>query len=223
MNNLSCAGLFTLTFLFFSLALPQNTLAQPIYVIKEKDGVLRFTNKTPNSSQTFQEFTRTRGSVSWITGGHRYKGKLFSNVFEDEIQTAAQLHQLSPELIRAVIHAESGFNARAVSPKGARGLMQLMPATAQELGVQNSFDPKQNVAAGSRYLAGLIERYEGNMRKALAAYNAGPGAVDNFKGIPPYAETIAYVERVIMLAKRYGSKHFLHGASGPNERGSRAR
>jgi soluble lytic murein transglycosylase-like protein len=106
-------------------------------------------------------------------------------------------HGLDPDLIRAVIRAESAFNQRAVSPKGARGLMQLMPATAAELGVADSFDPAANVEAGARYLRELLARHNNDLAKALAAYNAGPGAVERHRGIPPYRETIAYIRRII--------------------------
>lgn len=189
--------------LFFCAA---NSYAGPIYVVKQRDGSLRFTSKTPAAGETYQEFTAKHGSVSWIRGGHGYQGKLFPNVYESEILNAAQMHQVSAHLIRAVIHAESGFNPRAVSPKGARGLMQLMPATAQELGVKNSFDPHQNVLGGTRYLAELMQRYAGNVRKALAAYNAGPGAVDSYRGVPPFSETIAYIDRVLNLSRRYSAR-----------------
>jgi hypothetical protein len=102
-----------------------------------------------------------------------------------------------PDLVNSVIHAESGFNARAVSPKGARGLMQLMPATANQLGVNDAFDPQANVTGGSRYLRELLERYNFDLVKALAAYNAGPERVEQYRGVPPFRETRAYVARIV--------------------------
>jgi soluble lytic murein transglycosylase-like protein len=96
-----------------------------------------------------------------------------------------------------VIRAESGFNVRAVSPKGAQGLMQLMPQTASQLGVQNAFDPQANVEGGTRYLRELLERYDFDLIKALAAYNAGPQRVEQYGGVPPYYETKAYVARIV--------------------------
>jgi hypothetical protein len=110
---------------------------------------------------------------------------------------AGQSHNLDVDLLASVIKEESGGNPRAVSRAGARGLMQLMPATAASLGVRNSFQPQQNVSGGSAYLDEMLTRYGNNLALALAAYNAGPDAVDRYHGIPPYAETRAYVARVI--------------------------
>jgi soluble lytic murein transglycosylase-like protein len=116
---------------------------------------------------------------------------------------AARRHGLDPELVLAVAGVESGLRPRAVSPKGARGLMQLMPPTAREMGVTDIFDPVQNLDGGTRYLREMLARYDGDLKRALAAYNAGPGAVDKYKGVPPYRETLAYVRRVL---ERYQKK-----------------
>jgi len=113
------------------------------------------------------------------------------------INSIGDLHHIDPDLINSVIHAESGFNPRAVSPKGAQGLMQLMPQTASHLGVANAFDPRANVEGGTRYLRELLERYNFDLIKALAAYNAGPHRVEQYRGVPPYFETRAYVARVV--------------------------
>ncbi|MGZ4815247.1 MAG: lytic transglycosylase domain-containing protein [Terriglobales bacterium] len=113
------------------------------------------------------------------------------------VNAASDKHQIDPDLISSVIHAESGFNPRAVSPKGAQGLMQLMPGTASRLGVTDAFDGNANVDAGTRYLRELLLQYNGNMAKALAAYNAGPLRVQRYNGVPPYRETRAYVAQVI--------------------------
>lgn len=116
----------------------------------------------------------------------------------NELVTAASgMYKLDPDLVNSVIRAESGFNVHAVSPKGAQGLMQLMPQTASQLGVQNAFDPQANVEAGSRYLRELLERYDFDLIKALAAYNAGPQRVEQYGGVPPYYETKAYVARIV--------------------------
>ncbi len=113
------------------------------------------------------------------------------------VNIASATYHLDPDLVNSVIHAESGFNAHAVSPKGARGLMQLMPGTASKLGVDDAFDPQSNVTGGSRYLRELLERYNFDLVKALAAYNAGPKRVEQYRGVPPFRETRAYVARIV--------------------------
>lgn len=115
----------------------------------------------------------------------------------DMVNEASGRHRLDPDLVNSVIKAESGFNVRAVSPKGAQGLMQLMPGTATQLGVPNAFDPQANVEGGTKYLRELLEKYNFDLVKALAAYNAGPQKVERFGGVPPYYETRAYVARVV--------------------------
>lgn len=114
---------------------------------------------------------------------------------EELANQAADRYGLPRSLVRSVMAAESGFQPQAVSPKGAIGLMQLMPSTANDLGA-NAKDPAQNVDAGARYLRDLLEKYNGGLRHALAAYNAGPGAVDKYNGIPPYSETLHYVKKI---------------------------
>jgi len=120
-----------------------------------------------------------------------------SQSLPDVINAISDRHHLDPDLINSVIHAESGFNPRAVSPKGAQGLMQLMPRTASDLGVTDAFDPGANVEGGTRYLSELLERYDFDLIKALAAYNAGPERVEKYHGVPPYYETQAYVAKIV--------------------------
>lgn len=126
-----------------------------------------------------------------------------NNNITDIIQAASQSYGVDASLIKAVIQQESQFKQKAVSKAGAKGLMQLMPKTAKQLGVQDVFDAKQNIFGGTRYLKGLIERYKGNLTKALAAYNAGPDAVDKAGGIPNFAETKQYVPKVLDYYQQY--------------------
>jgi soluble lytic murein transglycosylase-like protein len=121
------------------------------------------------------------------------------HAYDDLIQEAAEKYRLAPDLIRAVIRTESAFDATAVSSAGAQGLMQLMPALAAELGVTDAFDPRQNILAGSKYLSALLAYHGGNIPLALASYNAGPGAVARFGGVPPYEETERYVKTIVGL------------------------
>jgi len=126
------------------------------------------------------------------------------------VSEASGRYRLDPDLVNSVIKAESAFNAHAVSPKGAQGLMQLMPGTASQLGVPNAFDPQANVEGGTKYLRELLERYNFDIVKALAAYNAGPQKVERFGGVPPYYETRAYVARVV---KDFNKKKAAEGKS----------
>ena len=137
------------------------------------------------------------------------------------VNSASDQHQVDPDLIRSVIKAESGFNSRAVSPKGAQGLMQLMPSTASKLGVKDAFAPGENIEGGTRYLRDLLVLYNNDMAKALAAYNAGPQRVAQYNGVPPYRETHAYVARVIKdfnrtkLAARAAAKQNTQAVAAP--------
>lgn len=124
--------------------------------------------------------------------------------FDDLIRAAAARERIDPALVKAVAVAESGMDAGAVSAAGAKGVMQLMDGTARALGVRDSFDPAQNIAGGARYLRQMLERYGGDVTRALAAYNAGPGNVDAHGGVPPFTETHAYVQRVLRLRDQSG-------------------
>jgi soluble lytic murein transglycosylase-like protein len=124
--------------------------------------------------------------------------------YGDAISSASSEFGVDEALLRAIIHAESAFNPRALSVAGAQGLMQLIPGTARDMGVLDAFDANQNIRGGARYLALLLKNFNGNERLAAAAYNAGPGAVQKYNGVPPYDETQVYVERVGVLRQRYG-------------------
>ena len=202
-----CAAL-----LMLSPAAPRAVNAAPIYVFKEADGSIRFTNKPPPSGVQAKVFTADNSKFftyrgkgfSWQYGARlRWNGKLFEKQYREMIENVADRHGLDAALVKAVIHCESGFNPHAVSPKGARGLMQLMPSRALLLGVSDSFSPNQNVEGGSRHLAFLLQKYKGNLKFALAAYNAGEEAVEKYGGIPPYKETQGYVQRVMHMMDRY--------------------
>ena len=122
------------------------------------------------------------------------------------IRIVAKQHDVDPYIVKAIIMAESNYNPKAVSNKGARGLMQLMPVTAREMGVKNSFDPVQNIDGGVRYFKILLDRYKGDVKLALAAYNAGSGKVQEYNGIPPYKETRIYINKVLKYQKHYTMK-----------------
>ncbi|ASF16295.1 lytic transglycosylase domain-containing protein [Shewanella xiamenensis] len=175
-----------------------------VYQYQQANGVTVFTDKAPSSSDyqilLYDCFAcRPDSTIDW--NGIR----LFTRNYESLISRAAHKHRLDPALIRAVIHAESAFNARAISRSGAMGLMQLMPETAKEMGVTNAFLPEENILGGSKYLAQMLKQFNGDIALACAAYNAGPTTVTQYNGIPPYPETQAYVERVQILLKRYRS------------------
>ena len=196
------ASLLLLSFTFLAVGTPTTVEAGPIYVYTESDGSIRFTSKKPPAGVSAKVFTAKNVSYS-VIGRRRHRERLFLSKYSTDIKKAAGRYNLEESLVRAVIHAESAFRPHAVSPKGAQGLMQLMPQTQRKLGVRNPFAPGQNIEGGSRYLATLLQKYSGNEQYALAAYNAGPKAVDKYGGVPPYRETRHYVQKVLRLRERY--------------------
>ena len=173
-----------------------------VYRHYKADGSVVFSDQPPGAGQfeilLFDCFAcQPESTLDW----HRLA--LETHSFRHAIERASTTHKLDKALIRAVIHAESNFNPLALSRRGAMGLMQLMPPTAKEMGIANAFEAEANILGGSAYLSKMLNRFNGDLDFALAAYNAGPTNVDKYQGIPPFAETRAYVERVKILLKRY--------------------
>jgi len=165
-------------------------------------GTTSFSDRPP-SREAYVVLTPSCYACSLTSTINWHSTRLHRDKFADEINLAARRFNIDPALVRAVIHAESGFNVLARSPKGAVGLMQLMPATARLLGVANARVPRENIHGGAKYLADLLARFKNDVVLATAAYNAGPEAVQKYAGVPPYAETQVYVQRVRILHQRY--------------------
>lgn len=201
--------LLALAYLFSCILNIPNVLAiglskknTTVYTYESKNGVTSFSDIAPIQqiyhTYRFDCFACGVDSlVDWHTA------TLYLTPYQDTINNAAKVNNIAPALVRAIIHAESHFNPKAISKQGAQGLMQLMPRTAQSLGVKNPLDSKQNIYGGVRHLARLLTKYKGNHKVAAAAYNAGEGAVKKYSGIPPFPETEVYVQRVDILFKRY--------------------
>ncbi|GAA4862041.1 lytic transglycosylase domain-containing protein [Luteimonas vadosa] len=174
-----------------------------------KDGVRHYTSKPPKGGgatalRTIQyRFLETCYACGANPGLNFKTLRLNTTAYQNEVKAAAAEFGVEEAVIRAIMHAESAFKPNALSRVGAQGLMQLMPATARRFGVSNAFDPQQNIRGGTKYLSWLLKRFNGNLTLAAAGYNAGEGAVDKYKGVPPYSETRRYVERVAVLADRY--------------------
>jgi len=184
-----------LILLVIGLALPQDSSAD-IYKYVDEEGVLHLTN-VPTEISARHILVLREKPVYFMIGTDITK-------YDNLIDRAADKYKVDPSLIKAVIKAESNFNHQAVSPVGARGLMQLMPATASYLQVADSFHPENNIEGGVRYLRYLLNLYHENLPLALSAYNAGEGAVSRYKNqIPPYRETQLYVQRVMGYFNRY--------------------
>lgn len=189
--------MFLLLLTALSVVRPASALAD-IYSFVDSEGVLHFTN-VPNDNR-YRVFLRTYKSLKQTP----YAGDV--KKYDPIIHAACQRFGVDRDLVRAVIKAESSFNYRAISPKGAQGLMQLMPQTAQEMSVFDPFDPVENIYGGVRYLKQLLSRFDGKLPLALAAYNAGPEKVADQKQIPMIKETQDYVQRVLMYFQNYKKK-----------------
>ena len=192
---------------------PRPAKAQIAKVMDDSNGRQFFVNSDPDPNKfgsarfgaSKPHATIYLPAESSFTGPGRPAMSIDRDCAEKLVREAAERHHMDPALVRAVIETESGWNATAKSPKGALGLMQLIPTTAVRFGVNDAFSPQQNVDAGVRYLKTLLERYNGNLDLALAAYNAGEGAVDRAHGIPAYRETREYVQKVQNAYFRPGS------------------
>ena len=177
------------------LSLSAPAAIADIYRYIDENGVMHFTNAPTSSSREFKLFLRERSksAPSWYNRGE----------YDDLITSASERFGVSFPLLKAIIKAESDFDAEAVSKKGAMGLMQIMPQNFKFLGIKDPFDPTQNINAGARYFRQLYDRFNGKLALSLAAYNAGPTAVDRYQTIPPYEETEEYVRRVLKFYYNY--------------------
>jgi hypothetical protein len=187
-------------------AAPDRTTRGAVYRYV-KDGVTHYTNRRPVGVRASVVFTYIESCFACAVrpGLDFHSVALNREAFAEEIEAAATRHGVDPALVRAIVHAESAFDPNALSNKGAQGLMQLMPATAERFGVSDAFTPAQNIDGGTRYLAWLLKRFDGDSRLAAAGYNAGEGSVDRYGGVPPFEETQRFVERVAILRSRYGA------------------
>ena len=173
--------------LLVALIGPAVPAGADVYMYIDQNGVMHFTN-APTSGK-YKIFIRERAAFG--------SGTPSPSHYDPIIAEAAQMNGLSLALIKAVIKAESNFDPRAVSKRGALGLMQLMPQNLKPLNVRDPFNPRQNIMGGARYLREMLQRFDKNLHLALAAYNAGPGAVEQHNSIPPYPETVQYIQKVM--------------------------
>ncbi len=174
-----------------------------VYTYVDENGITVYTDRKPDNSRyrvrNLGCYGTCRTGVDWD------RTPLKNGEFADEIAAVAEGFGVDSALIRAIMHVESWFQVDAVSSAGAQGLMQLMPGTQKRFGVSNPFDPIDNITAGAAYLAWLLDEFDGDLTRAIAAYNAGENAVRRHGGIPPFAETREYVRRVNIMYRRYRS------------------
>ena len=195
-NTILCIGVAFLS----SLITPFYARAD-IYRYVDEDDIVHFTDAP--TDKRYKVFMRDLKKDKELRTKLKYASSVNPAEFEQLIKTCSSKYGVNPCLVKAVIHAESGYNPNAVSSKGASGLMQLMPATARSLKVADRFNPKDNVEGGVKYLRFLLDTFRGDVSLAVAAYNAGLGSVAKYGGIPPYNETRTYVTRVLSYMKSY--------------------
>ena len=200
-------GRYSIVFLLLlivALFLPSTVCADgKIYVYTDSHGVVRFSSKPPPAGVEARIFEGRKSGFSWYRGGKRPPARLFKHRYSTVIHSVAREYGVKTSLIRAVIHVESAFDPAAVSPKGALGLMQIMPFHLQSLGIEDPFEPSQNIQGGVKLLSKLLKQYDGDTKIMLAAYNAGENAVKKFNGIPPFSETQNYIRKVLQLQSLY--------------------
>ena len=184
-----------------AFALCSGSVLGQIYTYVDENGITVFTDRKPDTQRYRVRNLGCYGTCR--TGVDWERTPLKADRFAPEIEAASEVFGVEAALIRAVMHAESWFEADAVSHAGAQGLMQLMPDTARRFGVSNAFDPVDNITGGAAYLAWLAEKFERDLIRMVAAYNAGENAVVRHDGVPPYPETQEYVRRVRILYRRY--------------------
>ncbi|WP_329742501.1 lytic transglycosylase domain-containing protein [Dyella sp. A6] len=186
-----------------------RVLRGSVYRVVHADGSVEYTNVRPAGRVHAVTMLFSYIATCFACNLHSHvdwaRVPLHLREYADVIHEASNRYGVDEAFLRAIIHAESAFNPDAMSAKGAQGLMQLMPGTANDMGVADAFDADDNILGGARYLGLLLKTFNGNERLAAAAYNAGPAAVERYHGVPPYAETEVYVQRVGELRKRYGS------------------
>ncbi|MBW2335468.1 MAG: lytic transglycosylase domain-containing protein [Deltaproteobacteria bacterium] len=191
-NTLKLIGIFSLALVvLLGVVLPVEA---DIYRYIDGNGVMHFTNVPTSSIQNYKLFLKEKPQIT-----NRYSTEKYDSLISD----ASERHGVSFPLLKAIIKAESDFDPHAVSKKGATGLMQIMPENFKPLGIRDPFDPWENINAGARYFKQMYDRFKGKLALSLAAYNAGPTAVDRYKTIPPYEETEEYVRRVLKYYYNY--------------------
>jgi soluble lytic murein transglycosylase len=191
-NTLKLIGIFSLALVvILGVVLPVEA---DIYRYIDGNGVMHFTNVPTSSIQNYKLFLKEKPQIT-----NRYSTEKYDSLISD----ASERHGVSFPLLKAIIKAESDFDPHAVSKKGATGLMQIMPENFKPLGIRDPFDPWENINAGARYFKQMYDRFKGKLALSLAAYNAGPTAVDRYKTIPPYEETEEYVRRVLKYYYNY--------------------